>query len=331
MRAIEPKGLIAPTSRADVGFKVERAEERKRTAISRAVVRRYISVIGGRTFALLATLVVLAVPVMVIALVIWSLPLLQQVPLDNLLGLKWNPPQNAFGFTTFIVGSLWVTGLAMLLAIPVSLFSAVYLSEYVHGRLRNWLRPLVELLAGIPSVVYGLWGVLVIVPLMSSIERSLHLPQTTGYGILTASIVLALMVTPFMIALMEEIVRATPQGTRNAALALGATRWEVVRDVLFRQSRAGLIAAIGLGFARAVGETLAVVMLVANTFNKLPTSPFDGAYPLPALIANHFGDVMSIPSMYSALMLAALVLLIMILIFNLGSRLFIRRMTQYDS
>lgn len=307
-----------------------RAEERRRLAISRAVVRRIISAIGGRAFSLLAALVVLAVPVMVIVLIIWSLPMLQNYSLDNLLSLKWNPGQDAYGFTTFIVGSLWVTGLAMILAIPISLFSAVYLSEYVRNRHRNWLRPLVELLAGIPSVVYGLWGVLVIVPFIANFERQLHLKQTTGYGILSASLVLALMVTPFMIALMEEIIRATPQGARNAALALGATRWEVVRDVLFRQSRAGLVAAIGLGLARAIGETLAVIMLVGNVANKLPTGPLDGAYPLPALIANNFGDVMSIPSMYSALMLAALILLVMILIFNLGSRLAIRKMVQYD-
>jgi phosphate transport system permease protein len=331
MSAAKPDGLISSTRRADVNYGIQHRAARKQIAINRAVVRRSVSVIGGRVFALLATLVVLAVPVMLIALIIWSLPLIQQVSIDNLLGLNWNPANNAFGFTTFVVGSLWVTGLAMILAVPVSICSAVYLSEYVRNRHRNWLRPLVELLAGIPSVVYGLWGVLVIVPLVRSIALALHAEQTTGYGILSASLVLALMVTPFMIALMEEILRATPQGTRNAALALGATRWEVVRDVLFRQSRAGLIAVTGLGLARAVGETLAVMMLVANTLNKLPTGPLDGAYPLPALIANNFGEVMSVPLYYSALMLAALLLLIMILVFNIGSRLIIRGMAHHDS
>src|SRR5438105_1519205 len=125
MSAVEPKSFVASPSRADV--RMARAEERQRIAISQAVVRRTVSAIGGRAFALLAVLVVLVVPAMVIALIIWSLPMLQQYSLDNLLSLKWNPGQNAYGFTTFVVGSLWVTGLAMIIAIPISIFSAVYL------------------------------------------------------------------------------------------------------------------------------------------------------------------------------------------------------------
>jgi phosphate transport system permease protein len=192
MSTVKPEGFISSTPRADVNFGVKRAAERKQIAIDRAVVRRSVSVIGGWIFAILAGLVVLAVPVMLIALIIWSLPLVQQVSLDNLLGLNWNPTNNAYGLTIFVVGSLWVTGLAMILAVPVSLFSAVYLSEYVRNRYRSWLRPLVELLAGIPSVVYGLWGVLVIVPLVRSLALTLHAEMTTGYGILSASLVLAL-------------------------------------------------------------------------------------------------------------------------------------------
>ncbi len=330
MTGADNEGLVVSPLKADLGLERNTLIDRRRFALSGHGLRLLISAVGGWSLAAISSVVLLTVPVMVIALIIWSLPLLSWASLDNLLGLTWNPEANAFGLTPFVVGSLWVTGVAMLIAVPISVFSAVYLAEYVRERDRHWLRPLVELLAGIPSVVYGLWGVLVIVPLVRSFALAIHAEQTTGYGILSASLVLALMVTPFMIALIEEIMRATPTGVRHAAVALGATKWEVVRDVLFRHSRRGLIAAIGLGFARALGETLAVIMLVANIV-KIPTSVLDGAYPLPALIANNYGELLSVPRYYSAFMLAALLLLIMILVFNLASHLVIHRLTKYES
>ena len=301
-----------------------------RFPVSRATFRRYLSLVAGWLLGLVAASIVLLLPVLLLALILRSLPLVTQVPLENLTGLDWNPARGAFGLRPFVVGSLWVTGLAMMVSTPISLFSAVYLSEYVRNGHRKWIRPVIELLAGIPSVVYGLWGVLVIVPLAHTLAVSVKAEQTTGYGILAASLVLALMVTPFMIALMDEVMQAIPQGTRNAALSLGATQWEVVRDVLFRQSRAGLIAAIGLGFARALGETLAVLMVVGNVA-KIPNSPLDAAYPLTALIANNFGEMMSVPLYDAALMTAALLLLVLVLAFNLSSRLVIKRMTRHDA
>jgi phosphate transport system permease protein len=339
---VDNEGLAGPPLKAEIGLEgrpslddakvTEHMLDHRGAAFSRTGLRRAVSVIGGRLLRLLSLLVLLTVPVMLIALIIWSLPLLRWASLGNLLGMTWNPEADspAFGFTAFVVGSLAVTSVAMLIAVPISLFSAVYLAYYVRERDRHWLRPLVELLAGIPSVVYGLWGILVVVPLVRSIALTIHAEQTTGYSLITAALVLALMVTPFMIALMEEIVRATPKGVRNAALALGATKWEVVRDVLFRQSRRGLIAAIGLGFARALGETLAVIMLVGNK-PQIPTSLLDGVSTLPGLIANNFGELLSVPMYYSALMFAALLLLIMVLLFNLGSHLVIHRMINYES
>src|SRR5579871_6277061 len=159
---------------------------RARFPVSRVIFRRYLSLAAGWLLGLVAGSIVLVLPVLLLALILRSLPLLTHVPLENLTGLDWNPARGTFGLTPFVVGSLWVTGLAMLISAPISLFSAVYLSEYVRRGHRNWLRPLIELLAGIPSVVYGLWGVLVIVPLVHTLAVSVKAEQTTGYGILAA-------------------------------------------------------------------------------------------------------------------------------------------------
>ncbi len=312
-----------------IGVKTSRPLRSLTPAATRLTRRQALSAAGGIGLGLVAVTIMLLVPLLIIALAVRAWPLFSQVPLDNLLSTRWNPATGAFGLTSFISGSVWVTALALLFAIPLSLCSAVYLVEYVRGRQRDRIRPLIELLAGIPSVVYGAWGVLVIVPAVRSLAIALHAAQTTGYSILSGALVLALMVTPFMITLMEEVMRAVPKGMIEAAVCMGATRWEVVRDVLFRQARSGLIAAAGLGFARAFGETLAVLMVIGNVA-KVPGSPLDPAYPLPALIANNFGEMMSVPLYDAALMTAALVLLIVVLAFNLSSRVLIRRIAQYD-
>jgi len=295
--------------------------------VQRAKLRRTISNVARNVLRLISTLIVIILPLLVLTLIIRSMPLISVTPLENLFGAQWNPNSGFFGLSPFIMGSLWVTLLAMVIAVPISVGSAVALSEYIPNHFRQWLRPLVELLAGIPSVVYGLWGVLVIVPFVKSLAIAFKADQRTGYSILSASIVLALMVTPFMIALMEEVFRATSRGTRYAALALGATKWEVVKDVLFRQSYRSLIATIALGSARALGETLAVLMVVGNVA-KFPHSLFSPAYPLTALFANNFGEMMSVPLYDSALMTSALILLVMILAFNFGSKFVIRRVAQ---
>jgi phosphate transport system permease protein len=328
MSVINREGLISLSPEYPV--EAQPIIARKRILPERIAIRRYLSIAVGWFLGFLATSIFVMLPLLIVGIFARAAPLFAEVSLDNLTGLDWNPARGMFGLTPFVVGSLWVTALAMLLSVPISLFSAVYLSEYVRDSHRKWIRPLVELLAGVPSVVYGLWGLLVIVPLVRSFASAIQAEQTTGFGILSASLVLALMVTPFMIALMDELMQATPHGTRDAAFALGATRWEVVRDVLFKYSRRGLVAAIGLGFARALGETLAVMMLVGNVA-KLPGNPLDAAYPLPALIALNFGEMMSVPLYDAALMTAALLLLILVLMFNLGSRAIIQRMTRYEA
>jgi len=193
-------------------------------------------------------------------------------------------------------------------------------------------------LAAIPSVVYGVWGLLAIVPWVQGhfkpfLTRWLgFLPlfssdNPTGYGILAGGIVLAVMVIPFIVAVTFEVMRTVPDGYREAALAVGATRWQTIKSAVIPQVLPGIIAGVVLGASRALGETMAVLMVVGNV-PTLPSSIFDTAYPLPALIANNYGEMLSIPLYDAALLGAALMLLIIVLFFNVLSTLVLNRLTR---
>lgn len=295
--------------------------------------------LAGRTTGLLALLAGLLVPLMALALLLRTRPILAARPLRELLfSTTWHPLQGAFGFFPFIAGTLWVTAVAMVIAVPLSLLTAIYLAEYARPRIRRLVIPLIDLLAGIPSVVYGVWGVLIIVPFIGetvapALNRSLgfiplfRTDNPTGYGIMAGGIVLAVMVFPIIIAVAEQVINAVPQGLREASLSVGATRWQTTRRVVLRQAAPGVMAAMVLGFSRAFGETLAVMMVVGNV-PQVPRSIFDAAYPLTALIANNYGEMMSIPLYDAALLGAALVLLVLVLIFNLGARLVLARLAK---
>ena len=264
---------------------------------------------------------------LVIGLLAKARPILaRQSILDLLLSSSWHPLKGEFGFYPFIIGTLAATAMAMLLAIPVCLLSAIYLSEYAHRRVREFVRPVVDLLAGIPSVIYGFWGVIVVVPLVRALGQAVGSP-TTGYSLLAGSIILAIMVFPIIISVSTDVLRSVPAEATEASLALGATKWETVKHVILRSALRGIMAAIVLGFARAFGETMAVLMVVGNV-PKVPTSLFDPAYPLPALIANNYGEMMSIPLYDSALMFAALVLLLVVAGFNLAAHLILSRVER---
>jgi phosphate transport system permease protein len=246
--------------------------------------------------------------------------------LNLLLSSSWHPLRGEFGFYPFIVGTLAATAIAMILAIPICLLSSIYLSEYAHRRTRELVRPIVDLLAGIPSVIYGFWGVIVIVPLVRTIGHALGSP-TTGYSLLSGAVILAIMVFPIIISVSTDVLQAVPAEATEASLALGATRWETVKYVVLRSALRGIMAAIVLGFARAFGETMAVLMVVGNV-PQVPTSLFDAAYPLPALIANNYGEMMSIPMYDSALMLAALILLLVVAGFTLAAHLVLQQVER---
>ncbi len=300
-------------------------------------VRRLKDAFAGRF--MLAAAIFSSVLVFIIALTLFirSEPILEVKSLGNiLLGSTWMPSEGEFGFYPFIIGTLYVTALAMVFAIPLSILSAVYLAEYANERLRSIILPLIDLLAGIPPVVYGVFGVLAIVPFVAGIApifENSGIPllsgggYSTGYSILAGGIVLAIMVFPIVISISYEVFKAVPFEVREASLSLGATRWQTIKHAVIRAALPGIAAAIILGFSRAFGETMAVLMVVGNV-PIIPSVIFGPGYPLPALIANNYGEMMSIPLYDSALLLAALILMLIILFFTLGARLILIRIER---
>jgi len=292
-----------------------------------------------RLMGLLTLATVLLVPLIAVALCLRAWPILEVNSLGELLfSTTWHPLRGEFGFYPFIMGTLWVTAVAMIIAVPPSLLTAIYLAEYAPPRLRAVVKPLIDLLAGIPSVVYGVWGMLTVVPLVEdtiapNLDRWLgamplfRADNPTGYGLLAGGLVLAVMLFPIIIAVAEEVIRAVHQGLRAASLALGATRWQTTRSVVLRRAWPGVMAAVVLGLSRAFGETMAVLMVVGNV-PQVPKSIFDAAYPLTALIANNYGEMMSIPLYDAALLGGALILLLIVLFFNTAARLVLARFVQ---
>jgi phosphate transport system permease protein len=274
-------------------------------------------------FWMLISLVILLLMPLLLAVCLYvkSLPILHEQSFFKLISeSEWKPMQGKFGFLPFIVSSLWVTFLSVLIAAPVCILSAIYLTQYAGKRFLAVMNSVFDILAGLPSVIYGVWGILVVVPFISKTIAPFFGIQTSGYTILAGALVLSIMIIPFMLNIMIEIFRTIPEELTEASLSVGATKWETIKYVLVKKSLPGIISATGLGVARAFGETIAVLMVVGNVV-KIPSSIFDSGYPLPALIANNYGEMMSIPKYDSALMLAALILLIIVLLFSFLSRI----------
>ena len=247
---------------------------------------------------------------------------------DLIFSSSWHPSKGEFGFYPFIIGSIWVTLIAILISTPICLLTAINVTQYAKKRFLRVMHPVIDILAGLPSVVYGVWGILVIVPFISRYLGPWLGVKTMGYSILAGSFVLSIMIIPFILNIIIEIFRTIPMELKEAALSLGSTKWQMVKHVLLRKALPGIIAAVGFGLARAFGETMAVLMVVGNVV-KVPNSVFDPGYTLPALIANNYGEVLSIPQYDSALMFAALLLLVVSLFFNLIMHFFIDRYNKY--
>lgn len=313
----------------------------QRTSKQRTLTRRWRErigqgLMGALTWSVLGLLIAIGG-----VLLLRALPILANYPLSELVfSTTWQPMRGLFGMAPFIAGTIAVTLVAMFIAVPLAILSGVYLAEYMTGHVRLLLKPVTDLLAGIPPVVYGLWGVLVIVPLVREhlapwADRTLGgtFPvfantNPSGYGIATAGMVLGLMIFPIIVAVTEEVLRAVPRELRESIYALGATRWEVTKVTLLRTGLPGVIAAVVLGFSRAFGETLAVLMVVGNV-PRMPGSIFDGSYTLAGLIANNYGEMMSVPLYEGALMGAAFALLLVVVSFNIGSWLFLTRTIRH--
>ncbi len=249
-----------------------------------------------------------------------ALPIIKEKNIWVLLSSgNWKPFKGEFGFLPYILSTIYVSLLAIAIALPLSLFTSIYMNTYASKNLRRFFQPFIDVLSGIPSVIYGVWGTLTIVPLIANHIAPHFVEFSSGYSVLAGGIVLAVMILPLLLSVLMEVFDTIPQEMRNASLQLGATKWQTVKKVVLRKSFPGIIAAVVLSVSRAFGETIAVLMVCGN-IPEIPHSIFDAGYPLPALIANNYGEMLSMPSYESALMLAAFLLFIIVVLFNAASR-----------
>lgn len=282
----------------------------------------------GKTMLVLTVLSLLALLIMAAGLLYKSSDILAVHSLKDLLGsTEWSPLSGRFGFLSFILSSVYVTLLSVVLAVPVAILTALYLTERAHPLVKKIIFPVLDILAGIPSVVYGLWGTLIVVPWIADTLGPHFVDYTSGYTLLAGGIVLAIMIVPLLVSLFVELFSTIPRDLKEASASLGATRWQISRSIVLRKAAPGIIAAVVLAVSKAFGETLAVLMVCGNMVG-VPHSLFDGAYPLPALIANNYGEMLSLPMYESALMFAALVLFVIILLFNALSRVVLQNVEK---
>jgi len=248
----------------------------------------------------------------IVILLIISFILIEGLPAFNsygffnfLFGMDWAPSDGQFGVFNMIIGSIYVTLLSLLMAVPLSLLCAIFMAEVAPNNVRRILKPVIETLSGIPSVVYGFFGLIVLVPLVRSYFGG------TGFSLFTASLILTVMVLPTIITISQDSLRAVPQEYREASFGLGATNWQTIRHIIFPAALPGIITAIILGMGRAVGETLAVIMVAGNVV-QIPGSIFDPVRPLTANIALEMGYATGLH--YNALFGTAIVLFLIIMV-----------------
>lgn len=291
--------------------------------------RKLKDIIASKIMFLLCLFVLSLTFLMAFGLFQRSKQILEISTLENLLfSSTWQPTQGQFGLLNFITSTLLITGIAIIISVPLSILTAIYLSEYAHKVSKEIAKPIIDILAGISPVVYGVWGIIAIVPLVRDYlmpffnEKLPFFPfyseNYTGFSALTGGIVLAVMIFPVIISIAEEVISTVPNEVRDASLALGATKWQTTKYVVLKKAWPGIIAAIILGLSRAIGETMAVLMVAGCNLHASPKSIFDSAYPLPALIANTYGEMMSIPLYDSAILLSALILMIITILFNIA-------------
>jgi phosphate transport system permease protein len=233
--------------------------------------------------------------------------------LEFFAGKAWYPtsePAAQFGILSLILGTLWVTLGAILIALPIGLVTAIYIGEVAHPRIRSFFKPLIELLAGIPSVVYGFFGLVVLVPLIQNVFN-----LSVGETALAGSIVLAIMALPVIITISEDAIRTTPVSLKEASLALGASHWQTIMRVILPYARSGIIAAFILGIGRAIGETMAVLMVTGNAA-MIPTTFLEPVRTIPATIAAELGEAPYGGTHFKALFALGIILFIITFAIN---------------
>lgn len=282
--------------------------------------------IAGQLMFLMTVGAILLVIAMAVGLFIKSAPILSQYNLwDLLTESAWRPMQGKFGFLPFLAGTFWCTMVAIVIALPISLLMAIYLTEYARRSVRKYTYPLLDILAGLPSVIYGVWGTLLIVPWISRYVAPLFADFSSGYTVLAGGIVLSVMIVPLLVSLFMELFDNVSLQLREASLSLGATTWQTIKHVVLRKAAPGMIAAVVLALSRTLGETIAVLMVCGN-LAIVPGSLLDACYPIPSLIANNYGEMLSVPLYDSALMFAAFLLFFVVVVLNLSSRIVLKKM-----
>jgi len=290
--------------------------------------------VGDRIYSLITTAFAVCIPVLLIAIAVeigraaW--PALHQFGFGFLTSSEWDVPAGKFGAAPAIFGTIVSSLLALIIATPLALGVAIFLSEFAPRWLQQPVAFLVDLLAAIPSVVYGLWGIFVMIPLLRDdvipfLRDTLHLGGTPlfsgpayGPSMLAAGVILAIMALPYISAVSREVLRAVPRSQREAALALGATRWEVIRDAVIPNARSGIIGGVILGLGRALGETMAVTMVIGNRA-EISASLLAPGYTMASLIANEFSEATSDLHL-SALMAVGAVLFLITIVVNAIAR-----------
>lgn len=279
-----------------------------------------------RSLMIAALLVFVLVAGVFLTLLIESIPSIKALGLQYLWGKTWDPVSDIYGAFPFLLGTLITSFLALLISIPFSFSIATYLGEYnPTGWLSSLLKNIVEIIAAVPSVIYGFWALVVLVPIVRKLEISIGVPPY-GVGIFTSSLVLAIMIIPYAASLGRELIRMTPSSLKEGAYSLGATRFEVIRSVVFPYTKSGLFAGVLLSLGRALGETMAVTMVIGNT-SILPRSIFSPGNTMASVIANEFTEADRTVYL-SALIELALVLFLVTVVINFIGKRVIKRFSS---
>jgi phosphate transport system permease protein len=276
-------------------------------------------------------LIALSILVLVVAflftLIVESMPSIKAFGFSRIFGKTWDPVANVYGTYPFLLGTLLTSFLALAISIPFSFSIAIFLGEYFpKGWFSEFLKNAIELIAAVPSVIYGFWGLFVLVPLVRSLELKLGVTPY-GIGIFTSSVILAIMIIPYAASLGREMIRMVPSSLKEAAYSLGATRLEVIRAVILPYSKSGLFAGVLLSLGRALGETMAVTMVIGNT-SLIPKSIFDPGNTMASVIANEFTEAASSLYLSSLIELGLLLFLVTVVINIIGKSIIKRFSTE---
>ncbi len=260
-----------------------------------------------------------------LSLIIYSIPSIKKFGLSFLFKTSWNPVTGEYGALPFIVGTLLTSILALLFSIPFSFSVSIFLTEYFpSGWFSNLLSSSLELLAGIPSIIYGMWGLFILSPLIRNLQLKLGITPY-GVGIFTASIILTLMIIPYAASISKEVISMVPTELKEAAYSLGATKYEVIKKVILPYASSGIIAGFLLSLGRALGETMAVTMVIGNSY-FLPKSIFSPAHTIASVIANEFAEATD--TIYiSSLIELGLILFLITFLFSFAGRLIVRKIS----